>query len=70
MPEFIARLPVLAAAKSTEQSPISIVDLHTGFEPATMTWDGQHPNEKGESLMAERWFATLRPLLDHRFPVL
>ena len=70
MPEFIARLPVLAAAKSTEQSPVSIVDLHTGFEPATMTWDGQHPNERGESLMAERWFATLRPLLDHRFPVL
>lgn len=67
MPEFITRLPALAAAKSTEQSPISLVDQHTGFDPATMTWDGQHPNEKGELLIAERWFATLRPLLDHRF---
>jgi lysophospholipase L1-like esterase len=34
-----------------------------------MTWDGQHPNEQGESLMAERWFAPLRALLDQRFPV-
>ena len=67
MPAFIARLPALAAAKSTAQSPVSLVDQHTGFDPPTMTWDGQHPNEKGESLMAERWFATLRPVLDQRF---
>jgi acyl-CoA thioesterase-1 len=67
MPEFIARLPALAAAKSTAQSPVSLVDHHTGFDPPTMTWDGQHPNAKGESLIAERWFATLRPLLDQRF---
>ena len=64
MPEFIAKLPALAAAKSTEQSPISLVDQHTGFDPASMTWDGQHPNENGESLMAQRWFAALRPFLD------
>jgi GDSL-like Lipase/Acylhydrolase family len=67
MPEFIARLPALAAGKSTEQSPISLVNQNTGFDPVTMTWDGQHPNEKGESLIAERWFVTLRPLLDQRF---
>jgi lysophospholipase L1-like esterase len=67
MSEFIAQLPRLSAAKSTEQSPISLVDQHTAFDPASMTWDGQHPNEKGESLMAQRWFATLRPLLDQRF---
>ena len=68
MPEFIARLPALAAAKSTAESPISVVDQHTGFDPATMTWDGQHPNEQGESLIAERWFVPLRVPLDQRFP--
>ncbi len=67
MPQFITRLPDLAAAKSTAESAISLIDQHTGFDPATMTWDGQHPNERGESLMAERWFAALRPLLDQRF---
>ena len=67
MPAFIARLPALAAAKSTEQSPISLVDQHTGYDPPRMTWGGQHPNEEGESLIAQRWFATLRPVLDQRF---
>ena len=67
LPEFIARLPALVAAKTTGESPISLVDQHTGFDPATMTWDGQHPNERGESLIAERWFVTLRALLDQRF---
>jgi acyl-CoA thioesterase I len=69
IPEFIARLPALAGAKSSGESPISLVDQHTGFDPATMTWDGQHPNERGESLIAERWFVTLRVLLDQRFPL-
>jgi acyl-CoA thioesterase I len=67
MSEFIARLPALVAAKSTEESRISLVDQHTGFDPASMTWDGQHPNATGESQMADRWFRQLRPLLDERF---
>ena len=68
MPEFIAKLPALVADKSTEESPILLVDQHSGFDPATMTWDGQHPNATGEFQMADRWFRHLRPLLDERFP--
>jgi acyl-CoA thioesterase I len=62
--EFIAELPGLAAAKHTAESPVVLVDQHTGFDPVTMTWDGEHPNATGESQMADRWFAALVPLLD------
>jgi hypothetical protein len=68
LPELVSRLPGLTSSKSTAESPVSLVDQHTGFDPETMTWDGQHPNEQGESLMAERWFAPLRALLDQHFP--
>jgi len=67
MPEFIAKLPAVVAAKTNEGFRISLVDQHTGFDPARMTWDGQHPNATGESQMADRWFRQLRPLLDERF---
>jgi GDSL-like Lipase/Acylhydrolase family len=62
--DFIAALPGLAAAKHTAESPVVVVDQHTGFDPVTMTWDGEHPNATGASLMADRWFAALVPLLD------
>ncbi len=67
MPEFVARLPALVDAKTTEASKIVLIDQYTGFDPASMTWDGQHPNAMGESQMAERWFRALRPLLNERF---
>ena len=54
MPEFIAKLPALVTAKRTEGLRISLVDQHTGFDPSSMTWDGQHPNATGESQMADR----------------
>lgn len=66
LPAFIAELPTLAAEKSTAESPITLVDQHTGFDPAAMTWDGQHPNAAGESRMADRWFRALQPILDSR----
>jgi len=64
MPAFVAELPGLAAAKSTAESPITLVDQRTGFDPLTMTWDGEHPNAMGESHMADRWFVELKPLLE------
>jgi acyl-CoA thioesterase I len=64
MPAFIAQLPALVSAKTTAESPVVLVDQHTGFDPLTMTWDGVHPNAAGESQMADRWWAALRPLLD------
>ena len=67
IPAFNAELPALAAAKSTPLSPVILVDQYTGFVPATMTFDGVHPNATGQSQMADRWFATLAPLLDKFF---
>lgn len=67
MPAFIAKLPALVDAKTTEESKVVLVDQYTGFDPATMTWDGQHPNATGESQMADRWFRGLKPLLNERY---
>jgi lysophospholipase L1-like esterase len=64
IPAYNDQVPALVAEKATEESPVAIVDQYTGFNPATMTWDGQHPNASGESRMADRWFTVLVPLLD------
>jgi len=60
---FNMQLPTLVSTRSTASSPVVLVDQHTGFEPATMTVDGTHPNVAGDSRMASRWFEKLAPLL-------
>ena len=67
IPLFNAQLPAMVAAKSTPQSPVLLVDQYTGFMPATMTFDGVHPNADGQSQIGERWFTHLAPLLDRFF---
>ena len=67
IPAFNTALPAMVAAKDTAASRVLLADLFTGFTPATMTWDGFHPNGSGESWMADRWFATLDPWLDGFF---
>ena len=59
-----AKLPALVADKNRQESPIVLVDQFTGFDPATMTYDGTHPNAVGDSRMADRWFEQLVPVLD------
>jgi lysophospholipase L1-like esterase len=59
-----ARLPALVADKNSQVSPIVLVDQFSGFDPATMTYDGTHPNAAGDSRMADRWFEQLAPVLD------
>jgi lysophospholipase L1-like esterase len=54
----------LVADKNQTESPIVLVDQYTGFDPATMTYDGTHPNAAGDSHMADRWLEKLGPLLD------
>jgi acyl-CoA thioesterase-1 len=68
IPAFNEQLPALVAAKHLGTSPVVLVDQFTGFDPATMTWDGIHPNAIGEAQMGERWLSALAPLLD-RFSV-
>ena len=57
-------LPALVADKGQAESPIVLVDQHTGFDPSTMTYDGTHPNAIGDSRMADRWFEKLAPMLN------
>ena len=50
-----SRIPLWAAALSTSQSPIWVVDQHTGFERDDFR-DGIHPNEVGDRKMAAKWY--------------
>ncbi|TPE43897.1 SGNH/GDSL hydrolase family protein [Pontibacter mangrovi] len=63
-------IPALAQEMSTAASPVILVDQFSGFNPATGadTWDGIHPNARGEEKMAQRWFDALMPLL-RKIPV-
>ena len=54
----------LAEAKSTEKSPIVIVDQHDGYNPLVDNHDNYHPNTRGESKIATKWFDSLKPYLD------
>jgi hypothetical protein len=48
---------------SSVQSPVLLVDQHTGFNPATDLRDNFHPNEQGERKIAHNWAVALLPLL-------
>jgi lysophospholipase L1-like esterase len=59
-----AAIPAWAAGLSTAQSPITVVDQWTGFNDATDTVDGVHPNDStGIQKMANKWFPALSALL-------
>ncbi|GAB2899394.1 SGNH/GDSL hydrolase family protein [Streptomyces mayteni] len=54
-----AAIPGWAAGMSTAQSPVVAVDQWTGFNPATDTCDGVHPNDAGNVKLAARWYPAL-----------
>jgi lysophospholipase L1-like esterase len=56
-------IPGLVSSKNTAQSPVLMVDQFTGFNPATDTFDGTHPNATGEGKMAAQWYTALQNLL-------
>ncbi|TDC75350.1 SGNH/GDSL hydrolase family protein [Streptomyces hainanensis] len=58
-----AAIPGWAAGISTAQSPVVAVDQWTGFNPATDTYDGVHPNDAGNVKLAARWYPALVPYL-------
>lgn len=58
-----ALIPGWAAANSTTRSPVVVVDQWTGFDTATDTNDGVHPNATGDTKMADRWYPALAGLL-------
>lgn len=63
-----ARIPAWAAATSTDRSPVTVVDQWTGFDTATDTYDGVHPNAAGNEKIAARWFPALAALLEAGVP--
>ncbi|MFI2508312.1 GDSL-type esterase/lipase family protein [Streptomyces sp. NPDC018972] len=66
--DFNARVPAWAAATSTDRSPVTVVDQWTGFDTATDTYDGVHPNDAGNEKIAARWFPALAALLEAGVP--
>ena len=56
---FNNQIPVLIQEKSTEQSPIYIVDQSSGFNPSVLSYDGVHPNIDGDKVMATQWYDAL-----------
>jgi lysophospholipase L1-like esterase len=61
-------IPGWAAGLTTTQSPIVVVDQWTGFNAATDTGDGVHPNTGGFQKMANRWYPPLAQVLDGVLP--
>ncbi|WP_049577297.1 SGNH/GDSL hydrolase family protein [Streptomyces sp. SBT349] len=58
-----AAIPGWAAGLSTAPSPITVVDQWTGFDTATDTGDGVHPNDAGIRKIADRWFPAVSAVL-------
>ncbi|KAF2456896.1 SGNH hydrolase-type esterase domain-containing protein [Lineolata rhizophorae] len=54
-------IPAWAAEQTTVESPVTVVDCFTGFNDATDTVDGVHPNDAGNEKMADCWY---QPLVD------
>jgi lysophospholipase L1-like esterase len=51
-----AEIAKWAPTKSTTASPITVVDVWTGFNTASMTGDGVHPNDAGNQVLANSWY--------------
>ena len=61
-------IPAWAAGKSTAESPVVVVDQFTGFNTATDTGDGVHPNDAGIQKMSDRWYPALAAALNGSTP--
>lgn len=57
-----------AAGKTTAASPVVLVDQWTGFDAATDTYDGLHPNAAGDQKMSDRWYPALIAALRRTTP--
>lgn len=60
--ELNALIIGLVSSKNTALSPVLLVDQNSGFNPATDTYDGVHPNATGEEKIAQKWQLGLRAL--------
>jgi lysophospholipase L1-like esterase len=58
--DYNSRLSAVAAALSTRSSPINVLGAASGWNPATDTYDGTHPNPRGEYRIAANYADGLR----------
>ncbi|RKN07903.1 SGNH/GDSL hydrolase family protein [Streptomyces radicis] len=61
--ELNAAIPGWAADLSTAASPVTVVDQWTGFDTATDTYDGVHPNDAGIRKIADAWYPAVSAVL-------
>ncbi|MEO7719183.1 MAG: putative Ig domain-containing protein [Capsulimonas sp.] len=63
-PQINALIPAWAAANTTANSPIIVVDQYGGFDAYRMNQpDGTHPATDGEDFMAQNYFNAMLPYL-------
>ena len=55
----------LAADKTLPGSPVIAVDMYSGYDASVHNYDGIHPNDAGESRLAQRWFNALHPRISN-----
>ena len=62
--ELNSKIPYLAAQKNRTGSPVKVVDQWTGFNPTIGqdTYDGLHPNARGEAKVVDRWLTAIEDL--------
>lgn len=51
----------LAPQKTTPTSPVIVVDQYSGYSTFTHNYDGIHPNDAGDAMIAQRFFEALLP---------
>ena len=61
--ELNARIPEIAASRSTPDSRVIVVDQFTGFDAPRQTYDGVHPNPDGEIHLSDRWLEVLEEIV-------
>jgi lysophospholipase L1-like esterase len=61
--ELNQHIAELGLSKSSDQSPLLVVDFYSGYNAMVNNWDRLHPNSTGEEVMATRWFAAIETLL-------
>ncbi|MBT8224879.1 MAG: cellulose-binding protein [Dactylosporangium sp.] len=61
--ELNAAMEPWAATRTTSQSPITLVDHWTGWDPVADTIDGVHQSDSGNQKMAATWFTALTTAL-------
>lgn len=59
-----AQIPALASSKSTEESPIIVVNQSAAYASSSNNYDGLHPNPSGEEKLAQKWLAGIMSIIN------